>query len=574
MNHIINQIPLSKGHGNLKCCWQKLMLMAITILLPAIGLKAQDTIRKEVRVEKTYEAVLGDADKMNAQPKVTDTTRITPSYDARIRPVRHSTAFQPRPIQPARLVGVPLDEFHNYYIKGGLGNYLSTQALLSYNTLRSRDYAIGALASHRGSLSKIKLDNGHRVNAGYARNQLAVNGRYMQKLHTFSGEAGITSNTHHFYGYNTDNYQDSVPSFKGKDIRQRHNYIYGDIGFVSTNTDSNAIGYHANMHIGHFKDFYENQQGNFVFNAGGNFPVLDFRLGLDIQYENYVSNTTPDSLMGSLFQFTPWFQKTDDDYSIRLGIKSVKDNVTGKFKVYPDALVEFTVVEDVLLPYMGAKGSLRANHYYQLAQENPFVKPGYHFNYRTDNKISAFAGIKGSLNRSASYNLAASFGIYDNEVLFVKDTSTTLQNQFIADTAGNTVNKITYMGEIQYDITSSLSFSGGIEIFRYQVNEDQNAAWHLPSYLLNARISYNHNDTWYANAQVMGIGKREALNPTDGSVIDLKPITDIGFDIRYRYTPLLTFYAELNNVLANQYERWHQFPAYSLNIMIGASYRF
>ncbi|NBC83670.1 MAG: hypothetical protein GVY19_09835 [Bacteroidetes bacterium] len=551
-----------------------ILFLWIIIAPFALMYAQEDEINKEVRVIKNYEPVISDADKIPRDPAYTDTTKIQPTIRYSISPVKHTTSFDTRPIKPARLVGVALDELYNYHLKLGIGNYLTPLAELSYNNLRSREFSFGADAYHKSSLAKIKLANDDKVYAGYADNNLGLQARYLADENVFAGKFGLSANTHHFYGYNTDLFSDSLPSFENSDIRQRHNYIFGEFSARSNYTDTLRLKYHLNLHLGHFYDFYDARQSNVIFEAGLNKDLSAFNLGGDIKWEQYQSTTAPDSVMGGILHVSPWLKMQEDDFLLKLGLSAVSDIGQSGFYIYPNALIEFKIVDRVLLPYMGASGELQANNYYQLVQQNPYLKSNYHHPYRTDNKITGFAGFKGNLSSRAFYNLGASFGLYDDYIFFLNDTSDQLQNQFITETTDNSLTKITYTGELQFDVTDDFGLQGILNIYKYTPGDEKQEPWHLPQHEFSVIGQYHFRDKLNAQIQVLGVGKRKAPDYLTQETITLNPILDINLAVEYKYTRLLSLYLDINNLTASKYYRWHQYPSQRLNIIVGASYKF
>jgi hypothetical protein len=376
------------------------ILISIFLSAPLFG--QDDEIQKQVRVTKAYQPVIMDADKIDSEPKYSDSTRIKPSFDYNLRPQQLQTNFEVRPIKPAKMVGVSLDKLYKTFIKAGLGNYFTPMAEVSVNNLRSREYSIAGYAYHKSSLSNLKLDNDDKVYAGYANNIIKIDAARFEKNVSWGGNAGITSNTYHKYGYNTNLFaSDSLPEIKAKDIRNRFAYVHVDLFAKSAFVDSTRINYSVNAHLGRFSDNNKYAQNNASIEASSfkNFKN-DFILGFDAGLHHRKSDDN-DSSNASTIAFNPFFSKKSKDWSIRLGLKSVNQLFDGgKMFVYPDLLLQVSLIENVITPYAGARGDLQAYDYMNIVALNPFTKNTIETKY-TDTKMEAFIGMKGVFNSKA-----------------------------------------------------------------------------------------------------------------------------------------------------------------------------
>ncbi|HQV00861.1 MAG TPA: hypothetical protein PLO59_06845, partial [Bacteroidia bacterium] len=54
----------------------------------------------------------------------------------------------------------------------------------------------------------------------------------------------------------------------------------------------------------------------------------------------------------------------------------------------------------------------------------------------------------------------------------------------------------------------------------------------------------------------------------------IKPWADVNLSASYRYSKVLSFYVNLNNVAFVRYQQWYNYPAYRFNAMAGITYAF
>ena len=157
----------------------KLISILLALLLVPSLLFSQNQIGKQVKVVKPYTPTLSDAEKINLLPKFNDSTRISTDFDYSIIPKRYDTHFSVKPIQPARMIGLPLERLYKSQLSLGLGNYFTPYAEITVNQLRSRKTDMGLYLRHQSSNGRLKLDNGQKVPESYSDNAGEIYGRHM-----------------------------------------------------------------------------------------------------------------------------------------------------------------------------------------------------------------------------------------------------------------------------------------------------------------------------------------------------------------------------------------------------------
>ena len=56
--------------------------------------------------------------------------------------------------------------------------------------------------------------------------------------------------------------------------------------------------------------------------------------------------------------------------------------------------------------------------------------------------------------------------------------------------------------------------------------------------------------------------------------VSLKPIFDGNIGLEYRYNPRVSAFLQINNVAAQRYNRWYNYPVQPIQIMGGITARF
>ena len=102
------------------------------------------------------------------------------------------------------------------------------------------------------------------------------------------------------------------------------------------------------------------------------------------------------------------------------------------------------------------------------------------------------------------------------------------------------------------------------------VREDR--PWNKPAFDLSLLARYNMSDKILLNVGIAAIGERyyENFNPTLEETLPLTIDPNLGLE--YRYSKLLSFWARFNNLAAQKYYQYHNYPSYRFRAMLGLTY--
>jgi hypothetical protein len=79
-------------------------------------------------------------------------------------------------------------------------------------------------------------------------------------------------------------------------------------------------------------------------------------------------------------------------------------------------------------------------------------------------------------------------------------------------------------------------------------------------------------DKIIVDAGIYAIGARYYENFNPGSEETLPLTVDANLGLEYRYSKLLSFWARVNNLAAQRYYLYHQYPSYKFRFMLGLTY--
>jgi hypothetical protein len=102
------------------------------------------------------------------------------------------------------------------------------------------------------------------------------------------------------------------------------------------------------------------------------------------------------------------------------------------------------------------------------------------------------------------------------------------------------------------------------------VNEEH--PWNKPEFDITLQARYNMGDKIILNAGIFTIGSRYYENYNLSLDATLPLTFDLNLGMEYRYSKLLSFWVRFNNMAAQSYYLYNQYPSYKFRGMLGFSY--
>ncbi len=548
--------------------------MMLALFLLGQPAEAQKQIDKQVQVVKAYQPRVKDAYKITRLPEISDTSQIRPEFDYYILPRRIEPHVEVDSIPAATMVGEPLTEYYNSYLKLGMGHKIAPLLEFSMTNKRSEDHALGVFLRHHSSAGKVDLSNGQRAPANYARNQARVFAKKFYDHAVLDGNLGVKSNTSYFYGYDLS--LDTSLYRNKKEIKQNYFSFRANTGLKSTYIDSAHLNYDFDLDYHYLSDRFESRENQVALTARLDKYYDQNHVGIHTGV-NYLNRAFPsDTTTNTLIRFKPWIARFGEGWRIQGGVNFFIDAVNGNTnaRFYPVANLEYDIVSQYIIPYAGVDGKIDLNSYDRITRENPFVLPGLKVK-NTNYKLIFYGGIKGNLSSSVYYNAQAKYSFFDDKYFFINDIAHTdsAANQFnVAYYEGERMN---LFGELAIDLSQQLHLRMEGNYYQYVLYDEQAKAWHKPTYDMTFSTRYNLREKIIFNADVYLSGPRWVKSGIRyGEETKLDGFVDINLGVEYRYSKVLSGYLKLNNILANNYQIWNHYPVYGMHAYLGITYAF
>jgi hypothetical protein len=483
-----------------------------------------------------------------------------------------------------------------FYAKLGIGSQIMPLGEIYFNSIGKSNWQYGVFGKHISSFQKMK----DFAPSYFDRTQSGAFASYYANKYTISS-SGHYSN----YGFNYYGLRDSLGTVDRKDIAQRFQNAGGDVLFHlhQGQSDSSKLNVKLGVNYNYFTTKRPFEDSIAKWKAGEHYVAfnsqLSYRLGrekflvnLNVFNNNYKYGIPGDSLNtldtgfvlnDLILQFNPGVvtQMMDDKLRVSVGVDiSANIRETTKPYIYPQAEIKYSMFDDIFIPYVGIKGGLKQNTLRSLSRQNEFMLP----NSRLLNEstvFDAYAGFKGVLSKRLSFNIGANYARVNNKALFVSDTVFSNLNKF--SVIYDSMNIMTIEGSLSYQLNEKLKIDGIGRFFSYETT-NQAYAWNLPQLQFKVRGNYVLNNKFIFNLDVTLETGRKALvfDSTIAGVISennqfaapLNTFADINLSAEYKFNKMITGFIQLNNMAAQRYLRWYNYPLTGFQIMGGATFKF
>ncbi len=546
------------------------LLILVAFVSFQTNLFAQDTLGRYLNiVTGQFHPTVMDAAKLNENPSVNDSTQKLPIKGYNINSKKINTGFDVAPITPVQLQGEPLTKLYNALVKLGFGNYTTPYGEVWYNSLRSKEYAYGIRMKHLSS-SYTAQDYGF---AGYSDNEISLSGKKFLKEHTLSGNFDYARNVVHFYGY------DANLNNLDKDLTvQRFNYFAANADLMSHYTKAERYNHEVKLSYYNLADLYKTSENNIKANGFVQTTIDKEILKVNADIDYYNLKTAKDTINNTIITLNPNFYATGEKYKAAVGVTAVMDNLEGtKFYFYPKIDLSYNVVDNIIIPYVGASGGLHKNSMKSITDENPFVLSQLTLK-NTNDRYKLFGGIKGTITSKINYNACASYTSIDNLMMYVNDTKDLLANRF--DVVYDQAQELNVRGEVAYQLREKIRFNLSGDYYNYKMTNELRA-WYIPQVKITLAGNYNLSDKiiikvdlFYLDNQYARTIENKDMKDEKFVATQLKPMFDANLGGEYRYNKKLGFFINLNNVGNVRYYRYINYPTQRFGFMLGLSYSF
>lgn len=556
---------------------KKIILTKSLLLFSIVAFGQLDDKKEIIVVTGKGDISYEKGKKIPTDPEFKDTVKIKEQFNYTVKDKKVPGAYEPSIIKPPKIAVLePLERLYNGHVFLGVNDFVSLPYFdFSYAHTRNKVYNAGVYGRHFSSGLNVQ----DLKNSRFSENSLGVYGKKINEKITLSAKTNLDYNSFRWYGYNQELFTLGTDSSKLNYTNWQTNF-----DLVKNTTKLNELDFGLNSqynlfsatggideHLLTFKGFV----GNFAkwnFNNG----ILDgfWRVNLSASYLN--NKTSIAGVQSTLFQVLPTYNIKNSDLDITFGvnINYLSDNDRG-FYIYPLIDGTFTLVKDYVILYGKLDGNFERHHYLTYYQSNPFVN-SFLPQKNVNNFLNVKGGVKGAINKHASFNVGYKQAQYRGAILFVNDFTTPDARKFTIFQTDMVHDQV--FTELNYD-WQKIRSRALLQINSYSTF--QHVAFHKPNLYAQLGANYKFQNKLDFGLDLYYFGKQlaaaEAL-PIDPMLqvetIELKSIVDFNFNINYAYSKTFGAFLLVNNILSQNHQRWNQYPNYGINFLVGVKFAF
>jgi hypothetical protein len=538
---------------------RSITIALIGFIVLNVTAQAQDTIRKrEVSVTSQFKPELKEAAKINlaATPPYVDTTRPRLQYD--IPNQNLLFAYQPGTLKPLALGVDTAGTWPNWnYAKLGYGSLSTPYFETGLSLGNGQTAGLNIYGKHISSKGKIEHQK-------YSNTDVEFNG-FMQTGNNiqWNGRFGVSDDKYNKYGF-----QPKSLTFSDDSLKVNYQTWSTRVSFHNIDRTELGISYSPEVRLDVFSDRLKNKESNTYFNIpvrktlGGNFEA-------DVALEGNLTRYSPDgkkTIKNNYFSLAPSLLVKTTMLNLQAGIRPSWDN--GGFKLFPNIMAELSSSDKRITIQAGWIGHLQSNTFRSLATYNPWIwAPDFSNNSQIE---EIYGGIKGAVTDHFSYNLKLGYNKITNQQYFVNDTATGKSFLVLNDPEARAFN---FKGDLGYTVGEKFTMNTGLALKRF-INLDDaiEKPYGIPQLEFNTNIRLQILKDLYVKGDLYAFDAVWYKTKDDRG--KLKGGLDLGAGLEFAVYKNIKLWAQFNNILNNEYQRWKQYPVYGFNLLGGVVFSF
>ncbi|WP_336830505.1 hypothetical protein [Sphingobacterium multivorum] len=567
----------------------------LAALLMGVGLNsfAQETGKKNdpekpvtidsFDVVRDYKPILADAVKIRRSPDMTNKREYQPklSYNNILdKKLDINTGLKQLNVQEIPFAQ-PFEHSSNY-VKFGIGNYNSILGEAYLASEQFENTRFGLFAKHLSQKGNI---DGQK----FSTQDIGIFGRRVLDAVTVKGTIGYNRYGTNFYGQTFD--QSGTTLLNTTPDKQTFTDIYLN-GELSSNVDpknEQALSYSAKVDGYLFKDVYKAKENSIALSGYLNKRLSAFNVGANL---SVTMNNVKDSaeVKNHLAVINPYIRFKGDNYNVTLGANLTSEfGDSSRFNIFPSVEADFALAPEYISLFAGINGGVKQASFRSFAKENPYLAPNAKM-INSIEKMNVYAGLKGNAGATFGYKVKVFYKQIEGLPLFKNSAFGDSQNGYVPwafDVVyDGVINKAKHMGlegEINVRLSQLVNLGGKVYIDDYKLS-DEEEAWGLPKFRMQANARFNISDKFFVDAELSTQGNTYAYiydYNTDGSRISnsghkatIGSFADLNAGAEYRIKKQFGIFVKANNIFGKEYERYMYYPRLGFNVIGGLNYSF
>jgi hypothetical protein len=529
----------------------------------SVGLKAQTGPTDKIDIIKNYEAQLLDANKMKVTPTLPALDTTTKYQDYVVPPRPAKVSYDAPKLRPLGMKSAGKETQYKGFAKVGGGIPASIYGEAGYG-FGVKDKFDGKVWARHHQANFKDLENQRFRNT---EGQVSGSGK-ISKSAAVEGKVGYSYDRVHFYGYDHK-------AFQYDEARTRQDFKILDIGarvFNGERTDAD-FNYFVAPKFYSMRDNEANKETGFDLLLGVSKWFADkhvLRVNLRTDFTSF--GITDKQKLNNIY-IQPSFTFHTDYLRFKVGGNFASNRDV--FHVFPDAELNVRVFGDGIQLFVAANGDLRKNTYRSISDYNPFIDiRGSDVNAPTTLKNTDFrnyfGGIRGNFSW-VNYSIQGGYSTANDLALY----QTFFNNESITrfEVLYDSAKIYNLQGTITLKPIDNLTVGGTLSQNIYKMNKAL-AAWGLPGLEGNFNAEYKVLEGKVGIRAECYIADKIRRRDIDNVPGKDGALVDFGLGGNYYFTKNIGAFLDINNILNNKRERWHTYPTYGLNVLVGLTAKF
>jgi hypothetical protein len=543
----------------------KYVLIAFSLIAatPNFAQKKDTTAKPTtINITSSYKPVLRSATKINfvATQVPLDTTKPKLSYKVPAQNLFYSyqpISLQPLALQPDNTINLGSKGF----VKIGYGNF-------------SAPYVQGAYSAGDGVTNLFNVYGLYNAAKGninyqqYANLQLKANGILFLPTAEVRGGLEFTNNKTNAFGYNQ-----ALFTLPKDSVKRNYNNIGFNIGVKNTVKNNFDVDYQPSLNINILTSTNRAAETNILLQVpiqktiSENFNV-DIVVNADITSYKNKNTATSNTIKNNIFQVGGGINFNYQGVEVKAGVLPTWDNKS--FFALPNIYIEAPLAKNNLIFQAGWVGSYQKNNLLNLTNVNPFINNLT--NQNNTKQVELYGGLKAAVDNHFSFSAKVGLVSYTNKALFLNDTASTTQRDFVVVTEPK-MNNFRIHGNLHYVVRDNFSLIAGVTLNAYTGLSKHIKPWHLPPIELNASAKYKLKQNLFLKADLLGFTASDFASK--GNIIGTtSTIFDVAAGLEFAITKKINLWLDVNNILNTKYQRWNGYRVLGLQVFGGAKFTF
>ena len=540
----------------------KYFSIAVAAITISFYASAQDTTkRRTIDITSTFKPVLREASKLNfqASPVTADTT--PPKLAYKIPAENLLFKYQPVELKPVSLdPDSSADWGYSNFIKIGIGNVHQPYIKAGFSFGDGENTFFNIFADHYTSKGDLP----------FQKNSLSKVGASMTyktpKSLEWNAGLGFTSDDYYLYGFRPDTLK-----FTKDQLKQRFQTIEGRVSLRNIIPTEFGLSYNPSARVSVFNDNHtpNASEANSVITlpVQKNFgKSTAFNLGVTADLTNYRNESLAKKTdNNNIFMINPSVLLKTPNLYLQAGITPSWDN--GDFHMLPNAMADITTDDQRFTLQLGWIGYYNKGSYQRFASINPWLtRPDSLLNTRVQ---EGYVGFKGSIFDHLSYSAKVGFQQHRNMPLFVNDNQ---DGKTFIILYEDKLNIFQTHAEAEYRVGEKFSAKGTFNWNIFNMH-NQEKAWGLIPVELSTGLRWQVKEDLFIRADLWTWdGAR--YRGKNGESFKGETGFDLNAGAEFKINKNFNVWLQMNNIMNNKYERWHQYEAFGFNILGGIVYSF